>query len=133
MKTREQIKSELEQHNADYKAGKLNVSYSRYLKKYKRLASAYKSYYSVSNRIKRYGAKVTKTSSGYTFTGKRFTAYIFLDGCVTDFWNYQCEDAPRWLTQYLDEMELHLQKSDLLNTLLIADEQFDTIKAESED
>lgn len=111
------------------------ISRRAYLNSHKALVSKLKNVFSVSNQIKRFGAYVKKTenSSGYTYHGKNFKCDIFLDGCVTDFWNYILEDdCPKWLYYHLDEMDQHPQKSDLLYTLLTVDQNFEQYKNDSD-
>ncbi len=76
----EQVTAAIQKVNTEYRAGK--ITRKQYLAKF----SKAKNQNSFSSRLKRYGAKVTKTKFGYKFQGRHITGSIFLDACERDYW-----------------------------------------------
>lgn len=116
MKATDQIKLELKELNNQYRKG--NLSY----KGYKRRFSIIKNYNSISNQVKRFGAKVVKSGGGYEYIGKNFNCYLFLDGCETDFWTSSYEGDDNKIYSEVSEYGYKFDtKNDVVNFLLSLD------------
>lgn len=119
MKTIQQIKSELKELNNDYKSGAMNY------KTYRRKFSIIKNYNSVSNQVKRFGAKVVKKGASYEYVGKNFNCELFLDGCETDYWTTYYKGNNNELYMELTENGYSFDtKSELVSYLLNLDINF---------
>jgi len=125
MKTLEQLKNEFQDLKTSYEKNPLPAGkeYNKFAKKWKSLQSKIKSFYSVSNQIKRAGIKVSKSGGGYIFTGNSgLIAEVFLDGCETDYWTVYfikgTEDQENEIREHLYSFE---RKSDAMYSLLILD------------
>ncbi len=109
------VSAMLDAVNQEYRDGKLTRK--AYLSKFSRV----KNTNSLSNRLKRFGAKVTKTSAGYRYNGVNIHAEIFLDGCVTDFWtidsNECCEVVEKEILSDISMSDEWETKSDLIYAL----------------
>lgn len=119
MKSKEEIKAELANLNGQYKAGGL-----RY-KSYRRKFSAIKNYNSVSNQVKRFGAKVIKDGCGYKYIGKTFNCDLYKDGCITEYWTCSYDGDNKEIEEEILENGISFEtKSDLVYYLLNLDSQF---------
>ena len=119
MKTIQEIKSELKELTNDYKSGAINY------KTYKRKFSIIKNYNSVSNQVKRFGAKVVRKGASYEYIGKNFNCELFLDGCVDDYWTTYYEGDNDKLYNELREFGYRFDtKSELVQYLLDLDMNF---------
>tara|TARA_R110001599_G_scaffold72766_3_gene201735 strand:+ start:3380 stop:3745 length:366 start_codon:yes stop_codon:yes gene_type:complete len=118
MKTNEQITSELNELNNQYKAG--GMSYKAYKSKFSKI----KSYNSVANQVKRFGAKVVKSGGGYEYVGKNFSCDLFLDGCETDFWTAWYKGNDNDLSDEVQDNGFSFEtKADTVYYLLTLDRQ----------
>ena len=113
------ISEMLEVVNQEYRDGKLTRK--AYLSKFSRV----KNTNSLSNKLKRFGAKVTKTGAGYRYNGVNIHAEIFLDGCVTDYWtidsNECCDIVNKEIIWDIEVSEQWDTKSELIGTLFALD------------
>ena len=82
--SQEEIISKLEECSKDYQAGKFD-NHKQYLRKF----NSIKNLNSVTNLVKRWGAKVTR-EEGYTgyyiYHGKNFTVGLNEASCETNWW-----------------------------------------------
>lgn len=85
-KPRPEIEAELEALNKAYTDGEIE-SYSVYKSRWTRL----KNQNTYTNRLKRYGGKVTCPNAWtYRFHGRHIEAEFMLDGCETEYWTVLC-------------------------------------------
>ena len=119
MKSNEEIKEEIANLNDQYKDGGLSY------KSYRRKFSTIKNYNSVSNQVKRFGAKVVKDGYGYKYIGKNFNCELYKDGCVTDYWTCNYDGDNKEIEEEILENGYSFEtKSDLVYYLLTLDSQF---------
>lgn len=115
MKALQDLKNELDTMRFNYQANPLPIgkAYNKFAKKFKSKQAQIKSYNSIANQLKRASIKVTKTSIGYRFNGKKVVADVYLSGCETGYWTFNAD--------YLNRVDLDTQfrtKSDVLQYLL---------------
>lgn len=88
-KTYQELKDEFEKFDKDYRKNPLppGKEYNKYVRKWKKLNSEIRYYYSASNLIKRAGMKVKKTRYGYEFYGNSgLVAEVYEDACEGVYW-----------------------------------------------
>ena len=90
MKCFQDLQDELNEMYEEYHRNPIPTytkEYHIFHKRYKVLQSKIRNYYSISNRIKRAGAKVMRTDIGYRFIGTSgLEVEFFKDACETTFW-----------------------------------------------
>ena len=97
MKSFQDLKDELNEMYEEYKRNPIPTytkEYHTFHKRYKALQSKIRNYYSISNRIKRAGCKVTKTGAGYMFHGNSgLKVELWSDACEAKFWTMMFVDG----------------------------------------
>tara|TARA_R100001163_G_C4999934_1_gene149453 strand:- start:374 stop:817 length:444 start_codon:yes stop_codon:yes gene_type:complete len=115
----EQLK-QLNNLNEDYKKG-LIKKYDKYLLKYNRI----KNLNSLSNKIKRFGAKVIKDncSGYYIYKGVNFNAKFNQESCENTWWevNTYLENTHKRVEKEFQDFNKFYTKKECLNALFLLD------------
>ena len=130
--------TQLTKHNVDYASGNLKVSYGVYLKEYKRLVAKLRKErrdanpYSLVNRMKSFGAKVTKSKEFrgvYIYNGVNFNVEVYMDACETEYWTTDWSIIDnKVLSKLLQDTHSFERKSDVMDYLLSLDHDFNNYK-----
>lgn len=121
--TFQEIKNQIEELNTKYSNGSLNISHAEYLKKFKKL----KNYNSMSNQVKRFGAKVKKEFAGYyIYQGVNFTVEFNEDECETKWWevNLFGDNTSNAVFNYYEDYNKFETKKDVVESLLNLDKNW---------
>jgi len=124
--TLENQKDQIQKLNEAFQNGSLGVSHKQYVAMFNKI----KNYNSVSNQVKRFGAKVTKDISGYyIYNGVNFTAKFNIEYCETSSWTVDIysEDADEIVVRAFDcngdYENIYQTKKDTLWALLSLDKE----------
>tara|TARA_R110000772_G_C13019230_1_gene410366 strand:+ start:39 stop:437 length:399 start_codon:yes stop_codon:yes gene_type:complete len=123
------IKEQIAELNDNYTNG--NITRKNYLSMFSKIKNSN----SVSNQVKRFGAKVIKEIGGYyIYNGVNFTAKFNIEHCVSSVWQVDIysEDANAVIVSHFDcngDYENTFDtKKDLLWALLNIDKEFNLKK-----
>ena len=120
--TSQDIKYELNELNAKYSNGSLNVSHKEYLKMFNKI----KNQNSLTNQIKEFGSKVKREFAGYyIYEGVNFTANFNEEECEIKYWSVAIygNNVDEIVCEEFEEYNRFDRKADVLNMLFQLDKR----------
>ena len=117
--TTSEISKQLIKCNEDFKVGKFK-NHKQYQAKFNRI----KNLNSLSNQIKRFGAKVTKEFKGYyIYNGVNFTAKFNEESCESTWWEVNTweESTDDRVMKKYEDWNQYTTKNEILGDLLSFD------------
>lgn len=123
------IDDQLTKLNEDYRLGILKVPHSKYLRMHAKIRTSN----SLSNQVKRFGAKVTKVEGYigiYRYNGVNFTVDFWQEACETTWWE-ACvwnDGVDKIVHDHFNEWNHFDRKHDVLEALFVFDQELSNKK-----
>lgn len=110
--------------NTSYQDGTLKITHKQYLRRFNNL----KNINTITNQIKRFGARVTRVKGYrgvYQYNGKNFTVQLSEDCCETCWWEVSIweDNVDKRVQDHFDDYNQYDTKGDVLQALLGLDIQ----------